>query len=119
MKQRQLIKVVGTSITGMDGGRMDTTSSRGITLLKRGQNLMAFVQEFLNARGITSYSLHQRGDGSWATSPMMFLNQNPKRVLTYHFLQFDFDDLGYHAKDLSAKELERDIKPLQKLIYKD
>lgn len=118
MKQRQLIKVVGTSITGMDGGRMESTTARGITLLKRGQNLMDFVQEFLNGRGITTYSLHQRGDGVWATSPMMFLNQEPKRVLTFHFIQFDFDDLGFHAKDLNAKELERDLKPLQKLIYK-
>jgi hypothetical protein len=118
MKQRQLIKVVGTSITGMDGGRMESATSRGITLLKRGQSLMDFAQQFLNERGITTYSLHQRGDGTWATAPMMFLNQEPKRVLTFNFLQFDFDDLGFHAKDLTAKELERDLKPLQKLIYK-
>ncbi len=118
MKQRQLIKVVGTSITGMDGGRMESKTSRGITLLKRGQSLMDFVQQFLNERGITSYSLHERGDGTWATSPMMFLNQEPKRVITFNFLQFDFDDLGFHAKDLNAAELERDLKPLQKLIYK-
>ncbi len=117
MKQRQLIKVVGTSITGMEGGRMESTTGRGILLLKRGQNLMDFVQEFLNARGITHYTLNKRGDGSWSTSPMMFLNQEPRRVLTFHFLQFDLDDLGYHAKDLSAKELERDIKPITKLIY--
>lgn len=119
MKQRQLIKVVGTSITGMEGGRMETTTARGIALLKRGQNLMDFAQGFLMARGITHYTLNQRGDGSWATSPMMFLNEEPRRVLTFHFIQFQFDDLGYHAKDLSAKELERDLKPLQKLIYKD
>ena len=80
---------------------------------------MDFVQEFLNKRNITTYSLHERGDGWWATSPMMFLNQEPKRVFTFHFLQFDFDKLGFHAKDLSASELERDIKPLQKLIYKN
>jgi hypothetical protein len=118
MKQRQLIKVVGTSITGMEGGRMETTTAKGIALLKRGQSLMDFAQEFLSARGITHYTLNQRGDGGWATSPMMFLNEEPRQVLTFHFLQFDLDDLGYHAKDLSAKELERDIKPLQKLIYK-
>lgn len=118
MKHRQFIKVVGTSITGMDGVRLESTIARGITLLKRGQNLMGFVEEFLSARGITTYSLHQRSTGVWATSPMMFLNQEPKRVLTFHFIQFDFDDLGFHAKDLTVAELERDIKPLQKLIYK-
>lgn len=117
MKQRQLIKVVGTSITGMEGGRMETTIARGIMLLKRGQTLMDFAQGFLNERGITQYTLNLRGEG-WATSPMMFLNQEPRRVLTFHFIQFGLDDLGYHAKDLTANELERDIKPLQKLIYK-
>lgn len=119
MKQRQLIKVVGTSITGVEGGRMESTVARGIVLLKRGQDLMSFAHDFLAARAITHYTLNQRGDGSWATSPVMFLNQEPRRVLTFHFLQFGFDDLGYYAKDLTAAELERDIKPLQKLIYKD
>lgn len=103
----------------MDGGRMESITGRGITLLKRGQTLMDFVKEFLHSRNITSYSIHERGDGWWATAPMMFLNQEPKRVLTFHFLQFDFDSIGFHAKDLSAKELERDLKPLQKLIYKN
>jgi len=118
MKQRQLIKVVGTSITGMDGGRMESITSRGIILLKRGHNLLDFVKDFLYERNITTYSLNERGDGSWATAPMMFLNQEPKRVLTFHFLQFNFDELGFQAKDLTSKELERDLKPLQKLISK-
>ena len=97
---------------------MESTTARGIALLKTKQSMMDFIQEFLGARGITHYTLNQRGDGSWATSPMMFLNQEPRRVLTFHFLQFGFDDLGYYAKDLTAAELERDLKPLQKLIYK-
>lgn len=118
MKQRQLIKVVGTSITGVDGGRMETTTARGIIPLKRGQTILDFIGQFLNDRGVTTYSLYQRGDGTWATSPMMYLTDFPKRVLTFHFLQFDLDDLGYHAKDLTAAELERDMKPLTKLIYK-
>lgn len=118
MKQRQLIKVVGTSITGVDGGRLETTTARGIVPLKRGQTLMDFIHHFLAVRGVTTYSLNQRGDGSWVTSPMMYLTESPKRVLTFHFLQFDLDDLGYHAKDLTASELERDMKPLMKLIYK-
>ena len=115
--QRQLIKVVGSSITGVDGSRWSSVTARGIALLKRGQTLKDFAHQFLSERGITTYSLHQRGDG-WTTSPIMFLNQEPRRVLTYHFVQFDLDDLGFHAKDLTAAELERDIKPLQKLIYK-
>ena len=118
MKQRQFIKVVGTSITGVDGGRLETTLSKGIVNLKRGQSATDFVTAFLNERGITSFTLHQRGEATYATAPMMFLNEEPKRVLTYTFTVFPQDDLGYHAKDLTAKELERDMKPLAKLIYK-
>ena len=80
MKQRQFIKVVGTSITGVDGGRLESTTSRGIINLKRGQTLVDFVTAFLNERGILSFSLHQRGESTWGTAPMMFLNQEPKRV---------------------------------------
>ena len=98
MKQRQLIKVVGTSITGMEGGGMETSNARGVALLKGGRNLMDYVQTFLSDRGITHYTLNQRGDGSWATSPMMFLNEEPRRVLTFHFLQFDFDHLGAQSR---------------------
>ena len=119
MKEKQLIKVVAVVITGVDGGRMETQSARGICALKRGQALMDFVQQFLDERGITAYSLHQRSDGYWATSPMMFLNQEPRQVLTFHFIQFGIDELGFYAKDLATSELERDIKPLQKYIYKE
>ena len=117
MKQRQFIKVVGTSITGVDGGRLESTTSRGIINLKRGQTLVDFVTAFLNERGILSFSLHQRGESTWGTAPMMFLNQEPKRVLTYTFTVFPQDDLGFHAKELSATELRRDMQKLTKLIY--
>jgi len=117
MKQRQFIKVVGSSITGVGGGRLENQTARGITNLKRGQTLLDFVTIFLNLRGITTFSLNERGDGSWATTPMMFLNHEPKQVLTFTFKQFDQDDLGFHAKDLNSKELERDMKPISKLIY--
>jgi hypothetical protein len=98
---------------------METSVSRGITILKRGQRVMDFVQGFMTGRGIGTYTLHQRTADTWATSPMMFLNEQPKRVITYTFTEFAFDDLGFHAKDLTAAELERDITPLQKYIYKD
>lgn len=117
MKQRQFIKVVGTAITGVDGGRLETTTARGITNLKRGQALLTFITEFLNARGILSFQLNERHDGLWATAPMMFLNQEPKQVLTFTFKQFAQNDLGFHAKDLTAFELERDMKPLRRMIY--
>lgn len=117
MKQRQFIKVVGTSITGVDGGRLETTTARGITNLKRGQTLLDFVTDFLNLRFITSFQLNERHDGTWATAPMMFLNQEPKHVLTFSFKQFNQDELGFYAKDLTARELERDMKPLRKMIY--
>jgi hypothetical protein len=117
MKQRQFIKVVASSITGVDGGRLETTTARGITNLKRGQTLLDFVTAFLNDRGTTSFQLNERHDGTWATAPMMFLNQEPKQVLTFTFKQFDQDDLGFHAKDLTSFELERDLKPLRKMLY--
>lgn len=117
MKQRQFIKVVGSSIIGIGGGRLETQTSRGITHVRRGQTLIDFVTIFLNTRGIVTFSLHERHDTSWATSPMMFLNQEPKQVLTFTFKQFDQDDLGFYAKDLSAAELERDMKPISRLIY--
>lgn len=117
MKQRQFIKVVGSSITGVDGGRLETTTARGITNLKRGQTLLDFVTLFLNARGILSFQLNERHDGIWATAPMMFLNHEPKQVLTFTFKQFDQDNMGFHAKDLTAFELERDLKPLRKMLY--
>lgn len=117
MKQRQFIKVVGTSITGVDGGRLESTNARGITNLKRGQSLVDYVTVYLSERGITTFSLNERHDGTWATAPMMFLNEAPKRVLTYTFRRFEQDELGYHAKDLTPHELERDLKPLRKMIY--
>ena len=117
MKQRQFVKVVGTSITGVDGGRLESTTARGIVNLKRGQAIVDFVTAFLNERGILSFSLHQRGEDTWGTAPMMFLNQEPKRVLTYTFTVFPQDDLGFHAKDLAATELKRDMQKLTKLIY--
>lgn len=117
MKQRQFIKVVGTSITGVDGGRLQTQTGRGIAVLKRGTTLIEFVKSFLNQRSIVTFSLHERGDRLWSTTPIMFLNQEPKQVLTYTFKQFDQDDLGFYARDLTAKELERDMKPISKLIY--
>lgn len=117
MKQRQFIKVVGSAITGVGGGRLETTTAKGIINLKRGQTLLDFVTLFLSERGITSFQLNERHDGTWATAPMMFLNHEPKQVLTFTFKQFDQDDLGFHAKDLDGYELGRDMKPLRKLVY--
>jgi hypothetical protein len=117
MKQRQFIKVVGTAITGVGGSRLETETSRGIVSLKRGQTLLDFVTAFLNDRDITSFQLNERHDKSWSTTPMMFLNDEPKQVLTFTFKQFGQDDLGFHAKDLTGDELARDMKPLRKLVY--
>lgn len=115
--QRQFIKVIATSITGIEANRLKTETARGILALKRGQSLMDFVTSFLNQRCITSFQLNERHDGTWATTPMMFLNHEPKQVLTFNFKQFDQDSLGFHAKDLTAAELARDMKPLRKLVY--
>lgn len=94
---------------------METTVARGIHLLGRGQDLRSFIFDFLTDRGIVQFSLHQRGDGI-ATSPIMYLNQQPRMVVTFWFHEAPIDELGYHAKDLSPKERERDLKPLVRYL---
>lgn len=117
MKQRRYIKVVAGLLEGADGSRLESQISRGILPLKRGQSVLDFVTEFLANRGISSFSLHQRGEDTWATSPIMFLDKSPKQVLTFSFIVFSQEDLGYHAKDLTPEELERDMKIIQKLLH--
>lgn len=116
MKQRQLIKVVAVSVTGIDGGRLVSTTGRGIVALRRGQTVLDFVTNFLGDRGITQFALHQRGESTWATSPIMFLDQEPKKVFTFTFITFPSSDLGFHAKDLAYHEIERDMKQLKKFV---
>jgi hypothetical protein len=111
-KEKSLVKVVATVITGSISSRMITEIARGILPLKRGQTIMDFISTFLNNRGITTYTLHQRDEKSWATSPIMSLNEEPKQVVTYNFLEFSSADLGYYAKDLTKLELARDRKKL-------
>ena len=116
MKEKQLVKVVGTVITGVDGGRLETTMGRGIVALKRGQTTIDFAREFLAERGITTFTLNQRGDNTWAMSPAMFLVQSPKLVLTYTFTQFPLSEIGYYGKDLSKAEIVRDFKFLKRIL---
>lgn len=119
MKSRQLIKVVATAIAGVEGGRLESVTARGITLMKKGTQSLNFIHDFLIQRDITHYTLNQRAPDTWVTSPIMLLNREPREVLMFSFHLFQMDDLGFHAKDLTPAELERDMKPLQKLIYKD
>lgn len=97
-------------MTGVGGGRLTTEMARGISPLKRGQTMFDFISAFLAERGITTYVLHQRSEKTWATSPIMSLNEEPKMVVTYHFLEFLVGELPYQAKDLSEEELNRDMK---------
>lgn len=117
MKNKNLVKVVGTVMAGIEGGRLVTQMGRGILALKRGQTLFDFISGFLSERDIKTYALHQRAEKAWSTSPIMSLNEEPRMVITYHFVEFPADDLGYHAKDLTAAELDRDLKQLSKVIY--
>lgn len=118
-ENKNLVKVVATIITGSGSGRgrLKTVMARGIQPLKRGVPMFDFINEFMSGRGITTYTLHQRSEDTWATSPIMALNQEPKLVLTYHFVSFLSQDLPFHAKDLSDDELERDMKNLKKIVY--
>lgn len=117
MKEQTLIKVIGTVMKGADSGRMITEMARGISPLKRGQTMFDFISTFLTERSITTYALHQRAENAWATSPIMSLNVEPKLVVTYHFIEFPKTDIGYHAKDLTTEELNRDMKQLKRIVY--
>lgn len=119
-ENKKLVKVVATIITGngsLGRGSLKTTMARGISQLKRGVSMADFIKDFMNERGVTTFTLHQRSEQTWATSPIMALNEEPKLVITYHFVQFLSQDIGFHAKDLSDEELERDMKKLKKVIY--
>ena len=117
MKERILVKVVATLMTEGIGGRMITTTARGISPLPRGHTISDFILSFMADRDVTTYSLHQRSVDTWATSPIMQLNQEPKVIVTYHFVQFPVSEVGFNAKDLTAEELERDMKKLKKIIH--
>ena len=117
-ENKKLVKVVATTITGSGlAGRLKTTMARGVQPLKRGVTMFDFISTFMAEREVTTYTLHQRSEDAWATSPIMALNQEPKLVMTYHFVSFMSQDLPFHAKDLTDDELERDMKHLKKIVY--
>lgn len=116
MKEKQLLKVVGTLVTGVQGGKLETTTGRGIVSLRRGQSLIDFATEFLADRGIIRCTLNQRAENTWTTTPIMFLVSDPKLVITYVFTQFPLSEIGYFGKDLSKKELVRDFKFLKRIL---
>jgi hypothetical protein len=115
-KEKQLVKVVGTVITGVDGARLETKMGRGIVALKRGMSLEMFARQFLAERGIIQATLNARGEDCLAMSPAMFLTSEPKLVITYVFSQFPLSEIGYYGKDLSKIELFRDFKFLKKVL---
>ena len=117
MKDKMLVKVVATLILEGIGGRMSASEARGISPLKRGQSITDFISTFMTEREVPNYQLHQRSENTWATSPIMSLNADPKQVVTYHFVHFPASEMGYNAKDLTAQELERDMKQLKKIIH--
>jgi hypothetical protein len=115
VKEKQLIKVVGTVVTGV-GGRLESKVGRGIVELKRGVTLIDYVTEFLAERGVVRCTLNQRSENTWTTTPIMFLTNDPKLVLTFVFTQFPLSEIGYHGKDLSKAELVRDFKFLKRIL---
>lgn len=115
-KEKQLIKVVGTCITGVGGGRLETMMGRGIVQLKRGTTVLDYIKQFLADRHIVHCTLNQRSEDTWTTTPIMFLTEDPKVVLSYVFTQFPLSDIGYYGKDLSKAEMIRDFKFLKTLL---
>jgi hypothetical protein len=116
MKPRQFVKVIATAITGAEGGRLESVTARGIVHLKRGQTMLDYATTFLDDRGITTFQLHERADNTWATAPIMFLNLNPRLIITFTFCQFGQDEFGFCAKDLSKYEFARDMQLLRKFF---
>lgn len=116
IKEKQLVKVVGTCITGVGAGRLDTTMGRGIIQLKRGITILELIKSFLAERHIVHCTLNQRSEDTWTTTPIMFVAEDPKIVLSYVFTVFPLSEIGYFGKDLSKTELIRDFKFLKGLL---
>ena len=115
-KEKQLLKVVGTLITGVNGSRLETSVGRGIVSLGRGQTAVSFIHDFLRERGVVMCTINQRGDNTWSTTPIMFLMSEPKLVISYVFTQFSLSEINYYGKDLTKEELIRDFKILKKIL---
>lgn len=114
MKEKMLTKVVASVLQEV-GGRMLQSTARGISPLKRGETISDFISSFLEERQVNTYSLNQRSDDIWVTSPIT-MSEEPRIVVTYHFVQFPASELGFNARDLTAIELDRDMKQLKKYI---
>jgi len=115
-KEKQFVKVVGSVVTGVTGGRLETTTGRGIVSLNRGLTVVEFAKTFLTDRGVVHFTLNQRGESTWSTVPIMFLMSEPKLVISYVFTQFNLNEIGYYGKDLSKAEMVRDFKFLKKVL---
>ena len=115
-REKQLMKVVGTLVTGVSGGRLVTTHGRGIVPLKRNETIIDFASAFLQERGVVRCTLNQRDESTWSTTPIMFLLADPKLVITYVFTQFPLSEIGFYGKDLTKPELLRDFKFLKKVL---
>ena len=116
MKEKQLIKVVGTRITGVGGGKLATSMGRGIVQLKRGVTMLEFIKNFLAERHIVHCTLNQRSEDTWTTTPIMFVAEDPKIVISFVFTVFPISEIGYYGKDLSKAELVRDFKFLKGVL---
>jgi hypothetical protein len=114
MKEKMLVKVVASVMQEVDGRLLQSTA-RGISPLKRGATMSDFIFSFLEERHVNTYSLNQRSDDSWATSPIT-MSEEPRIIVTYHFVRFPASEVGFNAKDLTALELERDMKQMKKFI---
>ena len=114
MKEKILVKVVA-SIVQEVGGRVVVSTARGISPLKRGDTMFEFATQLMADREMPVYSLHQRSEDNWSTSPIT-VAEEPRIIMTYHFVQFPASELGFNAKDLTATELDRDMKNLRKYI---
>lgn len=115
MKEKQLIKVVGTVVKGVSG-KLESKVGRGIVQMVRGQSMIEYATQFLGERGIVRCTLNQHSESTWTTTPIMILTIDPKLVVTFVFTQFPLSEIGYYGKDLTKAELVRDFKFLKRIL---
>jgi hypothetical protein len=111
--KKQFVKVVAATLIESPLAGIHTTYARGIQPMDNQETILDFVVKFLAERELQG-AIHQRGD---TVSVIPECDQSAgQRSITYHFTQFEADDLGFQAKDLTKEELDRDLKQLRRYI---
>lgn len=101
MIETKLIKVVATCTVNNKNKLMSITA-RGITSHQE-LSIFDFIKKFAYQRNILTLVLYKR-----PLSGYVLKYNKDTVILTYTFIEFSKDELGFYAKDLTSAELERD-----------